>query len=382
MQTKEALLQIYDTNRTNYKRLKDELTAKKDEEMNVKLRPLAQDTLGSLMDLKKHYQELGMQSEEDKEKYAKDLKRSDELIEFWMRELGQLGSSISGIPNTTFDDIAGLEDVKKTAKDYLFALKNPEIAKAYNFNTNIGILLYGPPGCGKTLVAEAIANALGVRFFSITPSVVFGKYIGDSENNIRGIFAEIRACKNGAVLLVDECESIFGKRKDDSNRAEISVANQLLQEMNGVGDTEGGDKRVIIGATNRPWLMDEAYLRFKRFSLHFYIGMPNKEAIATVVKLNLKKLPCDPHLEYVITQYFQDREGKYTCADISGIIVQCATLAMQEYREKVASGVAFKKGEVVNVSTRHFEQVMAKFSRSVTEEDLVGYAKFQAERRS
>ena len=381
MKTTESLHQAYDVNRKKYKALKDDLTAKKDEEMNAKLRPFAQDLLGSVMEIKGRYQELEAMAD-GKGKYATELGKAEKLIDFWLKELTSLGSSISGIPNTTFDDIAGLEDVKQTAKDYLFALTHEDVAKAYNFNTNIGILLYGPPGTGKTLVAQAIAHELGVRFFTITPSMIFGSYMGESERNVREIFTELRACKNGAVLLVDECESIFGKRKEDSNRAEIGVANQLLQEMNGVSDSEGGDKRVIIGATNRPWLMDEAYLRFKRFSLHFYIGMPNKDAIAAVVALNLKKLPCEPQMQEVITRYFQDREGKYTCADISGIITQCATLAMQEYREQAERGQAPAKGKVVNIGTRHFEKVMSTFSRSVTEKDLMEYKEFKNSRKA
>ena len=381
MKRTESLLQAYDVNRKKYKALKDDLTAKKDEEMNAKLRPFAQDLLGSVMEIKGRYQELDATADV-KGKYATELDKAEKLIDFWLKELTSLGSSISGIPSTTFDDIAGLEDVKQTAKDYLFALTHEAVAKAYNFNTNIGILLYGPPGTGKTLVAKAIAHELGVRFFTITPSMIFGSYMGESERNVREIFTELRACKNGAVLLVDECESIFGKRKEDSNRAEIGVANQLLQEMNGVSDSEGGDKRVIIGATNRPWLMDEAYLRYKRFSLHFYIGMPNKDAIAEVVALNLKGLPREPQMDEIITRYFQDREGKYTCADISGIIAQCATLAMQEYREQVEQGHVFAKGKVVNIGSRHFEKVMSTFSRSVTEKDLIEYKEFKNSRKA
>ncbi|MBQ7879862.1 MAG: ATP-binding protein [Clostridia bacterium] len=370
----------YNANAKKYNDLKDKYTKEKDEQMNAKLRPLAQDSLGFLMELKDYYQSQMSENDENKKKYADDLQTTEKLIDVWLDRLTKLGSSISGIPNTTFDDIAGLEDVKQTAKNYLFALKNPKIAEKYNISTNVGILLYGPPGTGKTLVAKAIAHELGVRFFVITPSMIFGSYVGESERNVREIFTELRACKNGAVLLVDECESIFARREGNSSRAEIGVANQLLQEMNGATDSEGGDKRVIIGATNRPWLMDEAYLRYKRFSLHFYIDMPNRDAIKTVVRLNLKKLPCDAQLEEMITSFFQNREGEYTCADISGIIEQCAYLAMQEYQRKVEQGYSFKKDEVVNINTSHFNQVMKTFSKSVKREDLRAYEEFRDSR--
>ncbi|MBQ4268527.1 MAG: AAA family ATPase [Clostridia bacterium] len=380
MSRADDLLKSYNANANKYNSLKEKLTKEKDENMNATLRPLAQDSLGILMELKEHYQSLSF-DEENREKYASELQKTEKLIDVWLSTLTKLGSSISGIPNTTFDDIAGLEDVKQTAKNYLFALKNPQIAERYKISTNVGILLYGPPGTGKTLVAKAIAHELGVRFFVITPSMIFGSYVGESERNVREIFTELRACKNGAVLLVDECESIFARREGNSSRAEIGVANQLLQEMNGATDSEGGDRRVIIGATNRPWLMDEAYLRYKRFSMHFYIEMPNKDAIKTVVHLNLKKLPCEAQLEEIITNYFQNREGEYTCADISGIIEQCSYLAMQEYQRKVERGVTFKKDEVVNINTSHFNQVMKTFSKSVKKEDLRVYEKFRDERK-
>lgn len=305
----------------------------------------------------------------------------EEVNKFWIPLLQKYGSSISGIPETTFDDIAGLEDVKETIKDYLFLLKNPSVAKAYRINTNLGILLYGPPGTGKTLVAEAIAHELDVRYFVITPSQIFGSYVGESEKNVRDVFEELRACTEGAVLLIDECESIFARRDNNTNRAAIGVANQLLQEMNGQGDSPTG-KRVIIGATNRPELMDEAYLRFKRFSLQFFIGMPNAEAKERVVDLRLKNRPCESDFKEEFMRRLCE-DNLYTCADISGIVEQCAYMAMSECRKKVESGSELGgRDEFVKMTTKHLDAVLSRYSRSVTQHMLDEYEQFRRNRIS
>ena len=346
--------------------------SKEDEGLRIEARKLAQRGLGLAISLKQRYTDL----REEKAEYAEKVKEYDREIERWQKWLVRLGSPMNGIPSTTFDDVAGLEDVKETIRNYLFALKNPEVAKKYRVSTNVGILLYGPPGTGKTLVAKAIAHELGVRFFVITPSMIFGSYVGESEKNVRDIFAELRACEDGAVLLIDECESIFARRENNTNRAAIGVANQLLQEMNGVNDG-GSDRRVILGATNRPELMDEAYLRYKRFSLQFLIGMPNKEARQTVVDLNLKKLP---HDEIVREELLRRLDESYTCADISGIIEQCAYRAMEEYREKCEKAEG-KSVPFVNINVKHLREVLKNFSKSVTPEMIRGYEEFRDARR-
>ncbi|MBE5732533.1 MAG: ATP-binding protein [Clostridiales bacterium] len=347
-----------------------------DDDLRIEIRTVAQDALSVVLELKHIYEDL---CSVDNEKYAESLKKTVDQMNLWIKRLEKQGSSISGVPNTKFEEIAGLEDVKQTVRNYLFALKNPAVAKTYNISTNVGMLLYGPPGTGKTLIAKAIAHELGVRFFVITPSMIFGSYIGESEKNVRDIFTELRACKDGVVLLVDECESIFARRTGDSNRAAIGVANQLLQEMNGATDNPEGDKRVILGATNRPWLMDEAYLRYKRFSMQFYIGMPELEARKKVIDLGLAKLPYDSELKDEMVKVLDDT---YTCADISGIIEQCAYLAMEEFQSNTqANGGNVKNTSIVNIGIRHFNKVMESFQKSVKPEDLVPYFQFRDERR-
>ncbi len=305
--------------------------------------------------------------------YDNDVKAIKSLSA-WLKKYG---SPMEGIPSTTFDDIAGLDDVKSTIYDYLFMLKNPAVAKAYKIDTNIGILLYGPPGTGKTMIAEAIANALNVRYFVITPSQIFGSYVGESEQNVRDVFDEMSVCTDGAVLLIDECESIFARRDGNSNRSALGVANQLLQEMNGQGDK--ASRRVIIGATNRPELMDEAYLRYKRFSLQFYIGMPNNKAKETMVNLKLKGRPYEESFKQalLLRMYGDDL---YTCADIAGIIEQCAFLALQECRKNAEQNRQISYGEntpFVKMTPEHLDIVMAKYPRSVTQEMLDGYEEFR-----
>ena len=359
-----------------YNSMYQKLQSQKDDpDLRVEVRKVAQEALGTLIEMRDIFVRLSSGNDN----HADNLKKTQEQMNVWIKTLEKLGSPISGVPNTTFEEVAGLEDVKQTVKNYLFALKNPDVAKAYNISTNVGMLLYGPPGTGKTLVAKAIAHELGVRFFVITPSMIFGSYVGESERNVRDIFTELRACKDGAVLLVDECESIFARRDGESNRAAIGVANELLQEMNGATDSVGGDRRVILGATNRPWMMDEAYLRYKRFSLHFYIGMPEPEAIEKVIDLGLKKLPHEPQLRAEMIRTF---DSTFTCADISGIIEQCAYFAMQDYKEAVdANGGNCAGVALVNMGPRHLKKALANFSHSVTPEDLVEYENFKNSRK-
>ena len=193
---------------------------------------------------------------------------------------------------------------------------------------------------------------------------------------MRDIFAELRACEDGAVLLVDECESIFSRRGQDSNRAAIGVANQLLQEMNGANDS--GEKRVILGATNRPWDIDEAYLRYKRFSHQFYIGMPEQSARIKVIDANLARLP---HEEELRTALISTLSDGFTCADISGIIEQCSYLALEEYRKntEISDGVSV---DYVKIGVRHLDRVMQGFSKSVSQSLIKEYEAFREARKS
>lgn len=345
----------------------------KEDELRIDARKLAQRCLGMALELKRRYEEMIHQTPE----YSADVDAWQRQIERLQDRLEKLGSPMSGIPSTTFDDIAGLEDVKETIRNYLFAIKNPEVARQYNINASVGMLMYGPPGTGKTLVAKAIAHELGVRFFVITPSNIFDAYVGDSEKNVKNIFAELRACEDGAVLLVDECESIFSRRGgQDSSRAALGVANQLLQEMNGVNDS--GEKRVILGATNRPWDIDEAYLRFKRFSLQFYIGMPEESARIKVIDHHLAKLPREDDLRDALITTLGDG---YTCADISGVIEQCSYLALEEYRRntEIADGASV---DYVKIGVKHLNAVMKNFSKSVSESLLRDYEAFRTARKN
>ncbi len=352
--------------------------ADSDPEKRSEAKRYAQSAMGIAIKARDFYKELIVTTGKDAAA-EKEMNVWNDRVKLLFEKLQGLGSTLSGIPTTSFDDVAGLEDVKTALKNYLFALKNPDLAKKYRIATNVGLLLYGPPGTGKTLVAEAIAHELGARFFVITPSNVFGSYVGESERNIRDIFAEVNSCEEGSVLLIDECESIFGRRTADSNRSSIGVANQLLQEMNGANGTD--ERRVIIGATNRPEMLDEAYLRYKRLSLHFYIGMPNDEARNIVVDHKLGRLPHDKsaiqYLKDMLTA--KELEGHpLTCADISNVIEQCASKAMEEMRIKLERNPA--DTSEINIGISHINAVLQNFAPSVSPELLEQYEQFKRER--
>ncbi len=272
------------------------------------------------------------------EKYKQDaVKLSARATEY--------GSAInSKIPSTTFDDVKGLDEVKKIVKSFIFIAQNPEIIKHYKIEGGLGMLMYGAPGTGKTMFAEAIANALRLPLFVVTPADIFKSYVGESEAAVRQIFDEIDACPDGAILFVDECESIFSRRTSDTKDYKAAVTTELLQRINGFG--VNGSKRIIIAATNRPDVIDPAYLRFKRFSHRVHVTPPDLNAKRAIIESKLKGIELSGITTEEILEMTENytaakmpigtvsvKTAYYSAADICGIIEETCRLALEKIQE-------------------------------------------------
>ena len=292
------------------------------------------------------------------------------------------GSSIkSKIPNTTFDDVKGLDNVKKIVKSFIFIAQNPDIIKYYKIEGGLGLLMYGAPGTGKTMFAEAIANALRLPLFVITPADIFKSYVGESEQAVRQLFDEIDACPDGAILFVDECESIFSRRTQDTKDYKAAVTTELLQRINGFG--VDGSKRMIIAATNRPDVIDPAYLRYKRFSHLVHVSPPDLEAKRAIIEsklsgIELQDITLDEILQ--MTEHTKEVESPigtmqvvdayYSAADICGIIEEACRLALEMIQE---GGLKSH----IPLSREMFEKAFDKIRPSISAELLKEYETFR-----
>lgn len=218
-------------------------------------------------------------------------------------------------PSVRLDDVAGMDDVKRQIRLRMIEpLQHPEEAKKHGLKTGGGILMYGPPGTGKTFIAKAVAGELGLPFYTITPADIFGKYVGESENNIRALFAEAR--KNPlSVVFIDELESIFRKRTADIHETTQKVISVILQELDGVKD--GKNPFLLMGATNAPWLIDEAFLRTGRFDVKAYVGLPDLKARLQIVRNAFKDVKCPVDQDAIL--YLASTTKNCSGADINGI---------------------------------------------------------------
>lgn len=313
-----------------------------------------------------------------------DAEKYNELSEKLGKRATDFGSTVrSKIPDTTFDDVKGLKGAKEIVKSFLFLAQNQEILNYYKIQGGLGMLMYGPPGTGKTMFAEAIANALRLPLFVVTPADIFSKYVGASEQAVKQLFDEIDACPDGAILFVDECESIFSKRSEDTQDYKAAVTTELLQRINGFGVS--GNKRMIIAATNRPEIIDPAYLRYKRFSHLVLIGPPEEEARRCIIESKLEgiDLADDISLEEIVamTECSSERETQfgtverlpyayYSAADICGIIEEACRLAIEDMQQKNIS-------MPIPLTRKMFESAFAKIKPSISAELLRQYEDFR-----
>ena len=215
---------------------------------------------------------------------------------------------MSKAPKATFESVKGLEEVKALVQSFVFMIENPQLIEYYHIDGGLGMLMYGAPGTGKTMFAEAVANKLGLPLFVVTPSDIFKSYVGESEAAVKQLFEEIDACPDGAVVFVDECESIFAARKSDDKDYKSAVTTELLQRINGFG--VDGSRRIMIAATNRPEMIDKAYLRHKRFSHLVHITPPDDTAKEAIIRSKLKGIEIEGDREETIKNLIRMMSGK------------------------------------------------------------------------
>lgn len=277
------------------------------------------------------------------------------------------GSSKSGpgmrlvhCPNVRMSDVAGMEDVKRQIRLRLIEpVRDAARARQYGIGIGGGMLLYGPPGTGKTFIAKAVAGELGLPFFIITAADVFGKYIGESERNIRRIFTEVRKHPL-SVVFIDELETLFPKRTHDVHETTRKVISILLQELDGIDS--GKNPVLLLGATNVPWMIDEAFMRPGRFDVKVYVGLPDFDARRQmlIAAFDEGNIPHEPGL----TAHIAERTEGYSGADLRGMMARMRQQAfdrrLQKYTYEFADEVLATSSPTTNAETvrriREWEQ--------------------------
>ncbi len=192
-------------------------------------------------------------------------------------------------PQETFDDVGGMEDVKKKIQmSFILPLQNPEFFQAYGKEAGGSLLLYGPPGCGKTFLAKAIAGEINANFLHMELQAILSMYVGQSEHNLHDLFEKAREQKP-CVLFIDELDALGGSRQNMRQHHERMLVNQLLVELDGLSSHNNGV--YVIGATNTPWYLDPALRRPGRFNQLIFIPPPSEQERELILKLKLKDKP-------------------------------------------------------------------------------------------
>jgi AAA family ATPase len=221
--------------------------------------------------------------------------------------------------------------------------QNPDLAASFGSAQNRkGVLLYGPPGCAKTLVAQAVATESKQNFLAVKGSELINMYVGESERAIRDVFRRARAAKP-CIIFFDEIDSI-GKSREKSHDSGLNVVTTLLNEMDGI---EALKDVFIIAATNRPDILDSALIRAGRFDAHVYVGLPSLEARRQIWQIHTRRMPLTADVDLqILTQETEGSSG----ADIKGLCAEVVELAISDWEKDTEQKPA--------VGMVHFQQAL------------------------
>jgi SpoVK/Ycf46/Vps4 family AAA+-type ATPase len=251
-------------------------------------------------------------------------------------------------PTEKLVDVAGLDEVKTELRDKVIEpFLHPEAYEKFKVKIGGGILMYGPPGNGKTFIARAIAGELDAAFFNVNASQIKDKYVGETEKNIQKLFDEARQHPK-AVLFLDEVDHLLAKR---GNR-KIGTVAQFLTQMDGL--VKNTNCLLVLGATNKPWVLDEAVIRPGRMGTHIYVGPPDAAARKAMLEYNLKGVPVVADLAYDDIVAHTD---SYSGADIAEVCDRAKRAALKRQLAGEAGAV---------VVAQDFKEAMERVRPSVT----------------
>ncbi len=243
--------------------------------------------------------------------------------------LNEPAPEAKGVPRTTYEDIGGLhEELQRVREMVELPLRHPELFQRLGIEPPKGVLLHGPPGCGKTLLARAVANESEANFFSINGPEIMSKFYGESEARLREIFQQAQQNAPG-IIFIDELDAIAPKREEVTGEVERRVVAQLLALMDGLS---GRGNVIVIGATNRPGALDPALRRPGRFDREIEIGVPDKQARYEVLQIHTRGMPLADDVDL---KKLTDMTHGYTGADLAALSRETAMKALRRYLPEI-----------------------------------------------
>ncbi|XP_059470109.1 ATPase family gene 2 protein homolog A [Neocloeon triangulifer] len=301
---------------------------------------------------------------------SKASKRDSNVVEFadldWA--LSQVKPSamrevLVEVPNVKWSDIGGQKDLKlKLQQAIEWPLKHPDAFLRLGIKPPRGVLMYGPPGCSKTMIAKALATESGLNFLSIKGPELFSKWVGESEKAIRTLFRRARQVAP-SIVFFDEVDALCGKRGDSGNETGSNVQErvlaQLLTELDGV---EALGNVTVVAATNRPDRIDKALLRPGRLDRIIYVPLPDSETRNEIFTIHMRKTPVSEDVS--VPDLVEKTEG-YSGAEVSAVCHEAALAALQE------------DITATNVQPRHFEQALLSVTPRTPASLLEMYAQYQ-----
>ena len=279
-------------------------------------------------------------------------------------------SIVSETPDLTLDDVAGLEDVKRSLREAIvLPLKRPDLFTGSRQPWR-GILLHGPPGCGKTMIAKATAGDIKATFFNISAAVLVSKWLGESEKLVKRLY-ELAKEKQPSIIFIDEVDSLTQSRSENENDAMRRVKTQLLSSMEGISSNKD-DRVVTIGATNVPWEIDSAFRR--RFQRRIYVPLPDEKARKIIFEINSRGIDLDKSIDF---KKLSKITNDYTGSDIANI---CREAIMAPIRELDSTNMiddsSIKAREVTH---NDYTNALKNVSKSVSKQELTKFIEWDKE---
>jgi transitional endoplasmic reticulum ATPase len=254
-------------------------------------------------------------------------------------------------PKISFDDIGGMQEViERIRMNIIYPFKNPEVFRKYNKKPGGGILMYGPPGCGKTHIARATAGECGAVFIAIAITDILSKWVGESEQRLHQIFDAARR-RAPAVIFIDEVDAI-GVSRSDASSAMAPLVNVLLTELDGI--TAKNENLMILAATNTPWRVDSALRRPGRFDRVLFVPPPDETAREAILKIHLRDRPQDA----LDLKKIAKATGRFSGADLRSLVDRACEKAIYE---------EMRTGKAGNVSQKSLAESAKEMRPSTTE---------------